>query len=249
MKTKMTFEEYIINPMGKNNAVFSNMDLYRNLYTDKFNKLMVRENSKINYNILKSKDAYFIILKIPSESTENLYYDVCIKFDTKSVVPKTSIKDCPVKFFSNDPYFCYTFAYAFNKKGLFVDELESKMDKIFLTKKAIERNPSNEVGYDKIIYFAFLAMQLKGLFNTVKVDTESQPYSKESLLNLVTDSNSKINERQERGLLNRKKKKETKDPSQRVENNKLPFQTRKVQNTKSVKSTRSVKSTKRIGKR
>ena len=36
-----SFKEYIANPLGNKTAVFSSREMYRNLYTDKFNILMV----------------------------------------------------------------------------------------------------------------------------------------------------------------------------------------------------------------
>ena len=37
---EMSFQQYIDNPLGKRNAVFSQRDLFKNLYTEKFDKLM-----------------------------------------------------------------------------------------------------------------------------------------------------------------------------------------------------------------
>lgn len=201
----MTFDEYINNPMGIKNAVYSNRNMYRDLYTQKFNQVMVRENAKLDYLILKDKNAYFIILKIPSEATEDVYYDVCIKVDIKSVTPKMTIKDCPIQFFSNDPYFCYTFAYAFAKRGVFVKELSKRMPKEFLKERAKERNPSNEIGYDKALYFAYLGMQMKGLFSTAKLESECKPYSERALLLAVMDAKDKILERQNSTPIKEKK--------------------------------------------
>ena len=42
-----SFKEYIANPLGNKNTVFSSREMYKNMYTNKFNLLMVRENSKI----------------------------------------------------------------------------------------------------------------------------------------------------------------------------------------------------------
>ena len=46
---EMTFRQYIDNPLGKRNAVFSQRDMYKNLYTDKFDKLLLREAGKIDF--------------------------------------------------------------------------------------------------------------------------------------------------------------------------------------------------------
>lgn len=235
----MTFDEYIKNPMGKHNAVFSNMELYRTMYIEKFDKIMVRENNKVDYRVFKSKDAYYILFKIPSEVVEHCYYDVVIKFDIKSIVPKSTVKDCNVKFFSNDPYFCYTFAYAFNKRKLLIDELSSKLGKEFIKERAVERNPSNEVGYDKAIYFAYLTMQNKGLFQLSKLDSESITYDQKLLLNYITDAKEKILERQERGI-SLGKKKRSKKPKEAVRDISNSF-TGKIKNTKKISSTGSIK--------
>jgi len=45
----MSFQQYIDNPMGKRNAVFSQRDLFKQLYTEKFDKVFLREAGKINY--------------------------------------------------------------------------------------------------------------------------------------------------------------------------------------------------------
>ena len=44
-----SFKDYIANPLGNKNAVFSAREMYKNMYTEKFNLIMVRENSNINY--------------------------------------------------------------------------------------------------------------------------------------------------------------------------------------------------------
>ena len=46
---KMSFQQYIDNPMGKRNAVFSKKDLFKQLYTEKFDNVFLREAGRINY--------------------------------------------------------------------------------------------------------------------------------------------------------------------------------------------------------
>ena len=50
-----SFKEYISNPLGNKNTVFSSREMYKNMYTEKYNLLMVRENSNIKYNLYKDK--------------------------------------------------------------------------------------------------------------------------------------------------------------------------------------------------
>ena len=47
----MTFDEYINNPMGIKSAVISNREMYRKMYTEKFDKVMVREVGKMDYQL------------------------------------------------------------------------------------------------------------------------------------------------------------------------------------------------------
>ena len=60
-----SFKEYIANPLGNKNTVFSSREMYKNMYTNKFNLLMVRENSKIEYHLYKDDSNFYIHLKIP----------------------------------------------------------------------------------------------------------------------------------------------------------------------------------------
>ena len=81
---KMTLEQYIKNPMGKNNAVMSAAlrETIKKQYDVKFHNVLLRENGKIDFRLYKNKDAntYYIHVKVPSETCENFYYDVVLKF-------------------------------------------------------------------------------------------------------------------------------------------------------------------------
>ena len=60
----MTFDEYINNPMGIKSAVISNREMYRKMYTEKFDKVMVREVGKMDYQLSKSNSKYYCYLKV-----------------------------------------------------------------------------------------------------------------------------------------------------------------------------------------
>ena len=122
----MTLEEYIANPMGKNNATFTPLmrESVKKSYKAKFDNVMLRENGKIGYYLYKDNknNAYYIHLKIPSEVIENFYYDVVFKFFTSSDQDTgggKNLEKYQVQFFSNDPAFVYTYAYVFAHNDLF----------------------------------------------------------------------------------------------------------------------------------
>ena len=57
----MTYDEYIQNPMGKKNAVMSNREMYRLMYTNKWNAIKLRENGFIKYELYSGIPKAFFI--------------------------------------------------------------------------------------------------------------------------------------------------------------------------------------------
>lgn len=199
---EMTFRQYIDNPMGKRNAVFSQRDLYRNLYTDKFDKIFLREAGKINYTMYtdSKKDRYYIHIKIPSETVKNFYYDAVIMFytDDPAVNASSSLTDYKVKFFSNDPAFVFTYLHVFLTNDLFIEDLKSKASKLAVKNEAKIKNPYGIPGYSKILYFSYIFMKNKNLFSK-SAFSGAKNYSKKELLSNVEDADSKISDRQRLG--------------------------------------------------
>ena len=154
----MTFQQYIDNPMGKKNAVFSQKDIYKSQYTKKFDAVYMREAGRLTYFLYANKraDQYYAHIKIPSEVIPKFYYDVVIKFETKNNALRVgnSLKEYDVRFFSNDPAFVFTFEHVFHKNDMFIEELKPKASKIALRKFPKETNRFGIPGYVKSIYFA-----------------------------------------------------------------------------------------------
>jgi hypothetical protein len=188
----MTFDEYIKNPAGKANSVYSNRDMYRELYRGKLNKLMLRENGEIEYTKYSTSDTYVIHVKIPSEAISKFYYDVVVEFSAAG----NRINNVPVRFYSNDPAFCYTFAYTFNKHKMFISELSSKMPDTFLKAAAKERNPQDQIGYVKTIYFTYLFMSDRGFFNT-STWSDAKKLNWKDLIKNIESADKKVQARQD----------------------------------------------------
>ena len=200
----MTYDQYIQNPMGIANSVISNREMYRILYTQKLDKILVRETGNINrlethlYKDEKGK-RYLAYIKIPSEVVPNFYYDVVIEFTEPKKSDKTKavgydLNKYNVRFFSNDPSFVFTFAHAFIKNDLFIKELSPKMSNKAIKQNAVEKNPHNIVGYVKSLYFAYIIMNRKGLFNKLKY---TKSYNQKALLTNIMHADKKIQLRQE----------------------------------------------------
>jgi hypothetical protein len=198
----MTLEEYIKNPMGKNNAVYSQRELFKEIYTKKFDAVIAREAGTINYRLYKDSDRrYLIHIKIPSELVSKFYYDVIIEFTTNdaTIELENSLKNYEVKFFSNDPAFVFTYAYSFAQNKLFIDDLKPKMSKRALKDGADIRNPKNVVGYVKSLYFAYLFIKLRGLDKKPIWAAEGVKYVARNLLAFVENADKKVEDRQIKG--------------------------------------------------
>ena len=195
---EMTYDQYIQNPMGVANAVISNRNMYRELYMNKLDKILVREMGKIDYTLYKSNKKYYVYIKIPSEVVEKFYYDVVIEFSEpkdKSLLD-SSLKNYNVKFYSNDPSFVYTFAHAFIKNKMFIDELKGRMSQEAIKQVAVEKNPSNQVGYVKSLYFAYLYLKRENVFNKNKFILAKEINWKH-LERVITPADLKIAQRQD----------------------------------------------------
>ena len=208
----ITFNQYIVNPMGKNNAIMSSSsrEFMKMTYKKKFDNLMLRENGKMEFHLYTApNNIYWIYAKVPSEVVKKFYYDVLIKFTATEKV-KSGGKDLfeyNVQFFSNDPAFVYTYAYVFTKNNLFIKELSSKMSKIALKKTPKEKNPSETIGYVKSLYFVYLLMQNRNLNKVGIFEKQSEPLNIPFLLSNIEEADKKIEERQELGAKVSQKKK------------------------------------------
>lgn len=249
---KMTFDQYIANPMGEKNAVYSNRELYRNLYREKLDKILVREVGKVKYTLYRSKEDYFIHLKIPSEVVPNFYYDTVIQFytDLPEVKASRTLSKYYIKFFSNDPSFVFTFAHAMLKNDLFIRDLVPRMSKEAVKKAAVEKNPKLEIGYVKSIYFAYLLMRSYNLFDKIQYESYAEKYNQKDLLSKIDHSDKKIQDRQTKAgeMAKSKKAKKAKEKEELRNPNISTATTINTKNTSNIKTTKVVGSTKNTKK-
>lgn len=201
----MTLEQYVNNPMGKSNAVLSvaARENIRADYLKRYDQIMVREKGKVNYTLYydAKRNIFVAHFKIPSEVIDKFYYDTVIEFTANSDVKEggSNLLKYDVKFYSNDPAFVFTYAHTFEKKGLFINELKPKMSKLANRKDAKEKNPRDDIGYIKSIYFAYLTIKRSGISNIDRFTAEAKNLNFKTLLNDIEDADKKIDAREEAG--------------------------------------------------
>lgn len=207
----ITYEQYIQNPQLKSNAVLNATarEAIRADYIRRFNELMLREKGNVKYKLYEDKknNSFYAHIKVPSETVENFYYDVVIKFFADENIKNTeNLLDYNIQVFSNDPAFVYTYAYTFAEQDLFITSLSPKMSKKALKKTPDEKNPYRQVGYVKTIYFAYLAMKNKGLNKLNRFKSEASRFSLSALLLDIEKADNKIEDREAEGAKLSKKK-------------------------------------------
>lgn len=217
----MTFDEWISNPQGKGSAVMSNKVMYQNMYTNQWDAIRLRENGLIVYHLYKDKEDYYAHFKIPSGINENFYYDAVIRFyppsGDKSCTMEKTLRNYLFQCYSNDPSFVYTFAYAYKSHKLLVKDLYDKMSPLALKEPAKIKNPKNEVGYVKSIYFTYIEMKHLELFNKVRWESATK-YNKSVWNNTIEHADDKIRKSREVTSANAKTKKKAEDIEKRKNN-------------------------------
>ena len=97
----MTFDEYISNPMGKKNAVYSQRFVFQKLYQQKYELTMAREANGMRFTLYKSKNEKRFIAHfyVPSEVVPKFVYDVVIEFTAPSdeIAAEKTLKNYQVK--------------------------------------------------------------------------------------------------------------------------------------------------------
>lgn len=197
-KLKYTLDEYFRSPAGKGNASAS--QLLAVSYKDKYNRLMVRYNSTIKRRFFTDKTNYYIHLSVPSEVVPDFFYDVVFKFSPSSGSDTHSSKldKYNVEFFSNDPAFTFTYAYAYNQAGILIEELSSKFGDVVLKTKPKERNPFGVVNFAKILYFGALYIRQHGLLMKDPYETSNLRVSNlRDFIKPIMDASEKATLRQE----------------------------------------------------
>lgn len=137
----MTLTKYVNNPTGKGSAYVANRAAIKNGLNMIYIKLL-REHRREFYAIpyVYGNGDILYYVKVPSEDYDNnkISYDVLflLKYDKNL---KRANRE--MFMYSNSPAFIFTYCYVYNKHGLVIDKLKSKLPMEALTKPPVVRNP------------------------------------------------------------------------------------------------------------
>lgn len=195
--TKLTFDNWIKNPTGSRPMMVQQREMARQIYTDKYDKMMLASAGAMNYTLWKSQkgDRFIAFFTVPSESTQKVFYDIVVEFYTRDTIEmqKNNLNGYYVKFYSNDPNFTFTFAYVYNKEGLIIQDLKKKLSAQSITERPKVTNPNKVVGWVKGFYFVYLYMNDHGLFNKLNwLNAYTMQTQLTTCINNVMDAQKKL---------------------------------------------------------
>lgn len=136
---------------------------------------------------IDNKNNLFVHMGIMSESKPGVFYDTIFKFIKLKYLSGEKVIDgvfkdkTELKVFSNSPEFVFTYANAFNKKGLLIDEYKSLIGTRALNEKAKIKNPNSEIGMSTSLFCCLKHLDVIGFFgnyNYAKFLTNSKTQPK-----------------------------------------------------------------------
>lgn len=149
----MTLRQYLSNPQGKGSAA-SAIKQWKAEYDPRYDTLL-EKHGKFEMDVFKTSNSrvYFVHVKIPSETYDDVIYDAVFKFDSKGK-NGLPLQDWPVRAIANAPSFVYTYENVFRRNNILVEELKNRLPDESYTEKPKTRNPYSIVGYEKTVYYA-----------------------------------------------------------------------------------------------
>lgn len=147
----MNMAEYMQNPLGKGASVLM-LSSMRKVLDEEYGNIV----QQITHTWYSLQDKYYIAhIKIPSKSSDKLYYDVLLEIDISSI-PKnvTVINTSKCRVFSNCPSFVFTYAYVFDKNKDIIPWTKKKYNKKVFESNPVRRNPTELRNYERSLYFA-----------------------------------------------------------------------------------------------
>jgi hypothetical protein len=166
MTDELTLKRLITNPPG---AATGHVAARYRIIEDLNRRLQIIYNSGKRFREIVYKDGKSTIfhIQVPSETLDSkFYWDVVFEIESE-ISSKKGFLESPVKIFSNNPAFVYSGgAFIANDNGSLIVWLKDRLESAALKSKPEIRNPHEEMGFDKTIYFAINHILNTELFNT-----------------------------------------------------------------------------------
>ena len=218
----MYLQQFLDNPIGKGDASIPNKSLLLGALAAKYDKYTdgsTGRNKTIEMKVYRNagSDTYYFWLILPTETERDNSYDVVFKFHDpeKQHRRDLSIAKYDFQVFANTPSFAYTFSYVYNKNGLLIPELSSKLGRRFYSDSPDVRNRNQNLMYDKYVYFAARYIIESKKMNRVTLEAIAKVYDKKYLVSHIRTLDTIMDEyrKAEEKLKKKQKAEKTHKPS------------------------------------
>lgn len=126
----------------------------------KLNKVLERNNLQhLKYVVYKYGKGFYIHFKIPSESTDGIFYDSILNLEKNIPITPNNFKDYSFKYISNSPDFIFFYQYLFNKNDLLINELTEKLPMEGIVNPPEKNNKENDIYNCKGLYWIILTIE------------------------------------------------------------------------------------------
>ena len=189
-KFRLNLIHIMQNPTGKGSAHLAARKMILQALDMKFAQL-IKAHGAFKFKIYKDGNKYYFHVKVPSESSERISYDVVLLFvpHELSLVSSATINDYTLFIYSNSPSFTFTYAYVCNNvTKTLVPLMKEKCSRRSLKERPSVRNPDEEYGFEKSIYFAARFIKSYGLNIKQSMSEFIRPYNKNTLMHSVRHS-------------------------------------------------------------
>jgi hypothetical protein len=220
----ITMDQYLKNPQGKG-SVLSHVKQWKADYDPRYDGLIAAHGEFETY-IFKSSNSnqYFIHVKVPSESYDDVTYDVVLKVIKTGSVSSSSIIDWPLRAISNSPSFVYTYENVFKRNKILVEELKDLLPEETYKGAPKMRNPYGAIGYEKTVYYAIRFVVVN--YNTIaKLDAHASKIDIKALYKEFSQFEkvmNKIDREQAKKVEDNKARRKAELPKQRKRYNTMP---------------------------
>ena len=205
---EFTLKNYLNNPEADAKLLSS--------YKKRYSAIKAKITSK--WFIDKNTNQIVVVIKIPSEKTNNFYYDVIFEFKGSSPNDTSrKFKTLPIRVYSNCPSFVYSNVTFFKQKGWLIDWATSLYDpKTFSEsekKDDVKDKPKpNTVRYEKSLFYASLYLEgLNAITILQNLNTATPFVNTNQILTHIKDANTALSRRQNKVMVEKTIAKTAKD--------------------------------------
>lgn len=235
-------KEFLNNPGGKGNTAL-NIKSVKDGFLARYEKIV----KSIEYQIFLVKKDVYILVNIPS-SVQGIKYDILVKFVETSKSTGESIADYDMKIFSNSPSFLYTYAFAYDKQGLFLTDCKRKLSPQMLKDIAKSKNPYGILSYDFSVFAALHFIVSNDYLSLDTINQYGKKVNKSDVLKLVKNADALQKDRKFQKVAIREAELEEKKNKIKKSSKAKPEDEESVNEVKTVKSVKKTKTTKTVKK-